>query len=313
VRIAVVGAGAVGGYYGAKLAACGYDVHFLMRSDLEAVRRGGLRVSGPGEDLHLRPQTYARPEEIGACDLILVAIKTTANHALPELVRPLLRTGTLVLTLQNGLGNEEWLAQHFGAERVLGGLCFVCVQRTAPGVIQHYARGLVNVGEFSGPAQERTRKIAQMFERAGVVSRAIPDLLLERWRKLVWNIPFNGLAICAGGVDTQTIVRDAHLRSEARALMHEVIAAAKACGLALETTEADRQIAQTEKIGAYKPSTLIDHEFRRPLEVAAIWGEPLRQARRAGAKSPRMEMLYALLKSIDDARAREEPPSMKNG
>ncbi len=301
LRIAVVGAGAIGGYYGAKLAHAGGDVHFLLRGNLKAVRENGIHVRGrDGEDFVVRPaQACGKTEEIGPCDLVLIALKATGNESLLNLLPPLLHEGTLLLTLQNGLGNEEFLAEHFGADRVLGGLCFVCLNRIAPGVIEHYDHGRLSIGEHQRRPMERTREIVEQFTRAGANCAVVEDLALERWRKLVWNIPFNGLAVAAGGVATDAILGDPELRDTAFALMHEVIDAANRCGFPLPRSEAAVQMERTGPLGAYKPSTLIDFEARRPLEIEAIWGEPLRQAKAAGAKTPRLERLWETLREID--------------
>jgi 2-dehydropantoate 2-reductase len=311
-RIAVVGAGAIGSYYGAKLAHHGCDVHFLMRGDVTEIRRFGIRIRGRGEDLHVaKVHHYASTDEIGPCDLVLVAIKATANGDLLRLIPPLLHEKTMLLTLQNGFGNEEFLAEHFGAERVLGGLCFVCLIRTSPGVIEHYDLGHIALGEYNRRPEPRTHDVASAFKRCGVVCDVVENLALERWRKLVWNIPFNGLSIAAGGLDTAAILSDDDLRRECLALMDEVIMTANKCGFPLPAATALEQVKRTELMGAYKPSTLIDFEAGRPLEIEAIWGEPLRRARSAGAATPRLEELYEKLKTIDSRRPgkRTEAPA----
>lgn len=299
-RIAIVGSGAIGCYYGGKLAQFGRDVHFLMRGDLEVVRKRGIRIRGKGENVHVpKVQAHARTEEIGRCDLVIVAVKMTSNAELPSLIAPLLGEGTMILTLQNGLGSEEFLAQHFGAERILGGLCFICLNRTGPGMIEHYDHGRLVIGEFGRYPQARTHDIAWEFKRCGVVCSIVADLALERWRKLVWNIPFNGLSVAAGGLDTAAILADDGLRRLAVELMDETIAIANRCGCRLPTAAALDQIKRTEAMGEYKPSTLIDYLARRPLEIEAIWGEPLRRGQAAGMEAPRLEMLYRLLVSLD--------------
>jgi 2-dehydropantoate 2-reductase len=209
---------------------------------------------------------------------------------------------TALLTLQNGLGSEEFLAEHFGAERVLGGLCFVCLNRTAPGVIEHYDYGRVAIGEFRRYPQPRTHDIAWEFKRCGIVCSVIEDLVLERWRKLVWNIPLNGLSVVAGGIDTAAILADENLRRLTLELMDEVISIANQCGHALPTAAALEQMKRTETMGAYKPSTLIDYLAGRPLEIEAIWGEPYRRARAAGVAAPHLENLYQQLLSLDRAQ-----------
>ena len=306
LRIAIVGAGAVGSYYGARLANFGRDVHFLMRSDLREVRRSGIRIRGKTENIHVaKVNGYASTAEIGACDLVIIALKATSNSALLDLLPPLLHETTMLLTLQNGLGNEEFLAEHFAAERVLGGLCFVGLNRVAPGAIEHYAGGRVILAEYSGYPKPRTHDIAWEFKRCGVVCTVAENLGVERWRKLVWNIPFNGLAVAAGGIDTAAIVRDERLRLRALALMDEVIAGANACGYPLPTAAALKQMHTTETMPAYKPSTLIDFEAGKPLEIEPIWGEPLRRATAAGAAMPELNALYEQLKELDARHAPE--------
>jgi len=303
LRIAVVGSGAIGCYYGGKLVASGCDVHFLMRGDLPEVRRAGLRISGPGEDIHLpNIHCYGSTKEIGPCDVVLVAVKTTSNHDLPELLAPLVNARTMIVTLQNGLGNEEFLAEHFGAERIAAALCFIGVRRAEPGTIIRDEHGQIILGEYRRKPEDRTHLVAAAFREAGVNCRVTENLSLERWRKLVWNIPFNGLSVAAGGVDTATILADPALFKATEALMHEVIAAANKCGLPLEDSIANEQLRLTKTIGAYKPSTLLDFEAGNPLELEAIWGEPLRRAKAAGAEVPRLEELYSMLKSLDEQR-----------
>ncbi len=301
-RIAVVGAGAIGGYYGAKLASFGREVHFLMRGDLREIRRFGLRVRGKAENFRLaKVNCYNATEEIGPCDLVLIALKATANDELRDLIPPLLKKDTMLLTLQNGLGNEEFLAGHFGAERVMGALCFVCLIRESRGVIEQFGHGRIVLGEYQRYPLPRTHDVAWEFKRCGVVCGVAENLGRERWRKLVWNIPFNGLAVTAGGIDTAVIMANDKLRAQALALMDEVIAAATRCGYALPTAEALEQMKRTEKMGTYKPSTLIDFEAGKPLELEAIWGEPLRRARAAGMEMPHLSALYEELKQLNAA------------
>ena len=298
-RIAVVGSGAIGLYYGGKLAHFGRDVHFLLRNDYEAVRKRGLRIRSKSENIHVAKVNAARSSvEIGPCDLVIVAVKTTSNQDLPALIAPLLGEKTFILTFQNGIGNEEFLAQHFGAERILGGICFICLSRTEPGVVERSDSGRLALGEFRGFPRPVLHDIAWEFKRAGVVCRVVADLALERWRKLIWNIPFNGLAVTAG-VDTAAILADNALRARALALMDETIAIANVCGHRLPTAAALEQMKNTEQMGNYKPSTLLDHVAGRPLEIEAIWGEPLRAAQAAKVRAPQLEKLYRELLALD--------------
>ncbi|MDR0901513.1 MAG: 2-dehydropantoate 2-reductase [Opitutaceae bacterium] len=299
-KIAIVGAGAIGCYYGARLARAGEDVRFLMRGDLAAVRERGLRVKTPDEEIVLpKVSAAATPEEIGPCDLVLVALKTTANAELARLAGPLVGGRTTVVTLQNGLGSDEELARLFGAERVAGGLCFICVNRVAPGEITCLEPGSVSFAEFQRPAGAGARALAAMFSRAGVKAVAGDNLAELRWKKLVWNVPFNGLAIAAGGVTTDVLTGDAELLAAARGLMLEIIAATKAVtGCEIPARFVEKQIEATRAMPPYKPSSLIDFLEGREVEVESIWGEPLRRARAAGVDTPRLAMLYALLRRL---------------
>lgn len=279
-------------------------MHFLMRGDAAEIRRSGIRIRGQNESIHVaQVNQYASTVEIGPCDLALISVKTTSNEDLRTLIPPLLHQKTMLLTLQNGFGNEEFLAKNFGGARVLGALCFVCVNRTSPGVIEEYYPGRVRIGEYGRGPQQRTHDIVREFQRAGVDCGVVENLALERWRKLVWNIPFNGLSIACGGIDTAAILSDAHLRGECLGLMEEVILAAHQCGYSLPEGIVQEEIRRTELMGRYKPSTLVDFEQGRPLEIEAIWGEPLRRAEAVGATTPRLRTLYATLKTIDSAGA----------
>ena len=311
MKVAVVGSGAIGSYYGAKLAAAGFDLHFLLRSDFDAVNRNGIRILSKSGDLHLpRINCYKSTNDIGPADLVLIALKTTANRELEWLIPPLLHQGTILLTLQNGLGNDDFLAERFEGRRVVGGLCFVCLIRTSPGVVEHYDRGHLSLGEFSGGLQDRTHAIVKVFERGGIDCHGVENLGLERWRKLVWNIPFNGISVRAGGADTAAIMADPVLRSEVKTLMEEVIDAAGRCGYNLPSSTVGEQMRRTEEMGAYKPSTLIDYEAGKPLEIEAIWGEPLRRAAATGAATPLLSTLYFDLQKLDAGNRKRNEPSL---
>jgi 2-dehydropantoate 2-reductase len=300
-RFAIIGAGAVGLYYGARLARSGADVRFLLRRDLREVRaRNSIRVQEKEDAWEVSPVVVEQDvSAIGPVEVVLIALKATANDALPELLPPLLHADTLVVTLQNGLGNDEAVAAVVGAERTLGGLCFLGVNRVGPGELQGFhSPGSMTLGEFGRPAGERTRALAARFQQAGVKCLAVEDLAAARWRKLVWNIPFNGLTIAAGGVPTDVICRDDRLREEARALMDEVVIAARAEGVGIPESFVQSQLDITPPMGPYKPSSLVDFLSGQEVEVEPIWGVPLRRAQARGVAVPRLRLLYALLKQV---------------
>ena len=305
-RIAIVGSGALGIYYGTRLALAGADVRFLMRGDLAAVRaRGSLRVHEGGVVVELRPvAAFATAAEIGPMDLVVVTLKTTANPELVRLVPPLLGPCTAIFTLQNGLGADEHLAALFGAERIMGGLAFIAATRVAPGEVMCHGPGSITLGEFGGPATERTRALAVRFREAGVAAVAVENLAEARWRKLVWNIPFNGLAIARGGITTDRICGDPALVAEVRALMDEVRRAAAALGHVIPDEFLRSQLDGTPPLGPYRPSSLVDFLAGREVELEAIWGEPLRRAEAAGVAVPRLAALYAQLGALTGRGAR---------
>jgi len=297
-RIAVVGAGALGSYYGARLALAGHDVRFLLRGDLTAVRARGITLREADGTRHLQPvAAYGRPDDIGPVDLVVVALKTTANAALPALLPPLLHAHTAVLTLQNGLGNEDFIAAHVGAERVLGGLCYIGVTRESPGVVVGFhTPGRMTLGEFGRPAGDRARAVADLFAGVGVGLRVLDHLAEARWQKLIWNVPFNGLAIAGGGVTTDRILGTPELAAQVRPLMDEVAAAARHFGYDVSESFIQSQIDVTPGMGAYQPSSLVDFRAGREVEVEAIWGEPLRRAQAAGLRMPLLAALYQALR-----------------
>lgn len=305
LRVAIVGTGAIGSYYGTMLAAAGHDVRFLIRSGLEEIRAGGMTVRCPdAPDVHVpHVQAFASTGEIGQVDWVLIALKTTANAALETLIPPLLHEETTLVTLQNGLGNEAFLAERFGEERVMGALCFIGLNRLAPGVIQNFGRGTISIGEYRGASRPRTHALAQAFRETGVAAEVVENLLTERWRKEVWNVPFNGLTIAAGEIPCDRILADPGLMELTRGLMRELLAVAAACGHAIPAEYAEYQIERTDPLGAYKPSSLLDYSAGKPVEVEAIWGEPVRAARRAGMEAGRLEALYFLLRALTAARS----------
>jgi 2-dehydropantoate 2-reductase len=315
MKIGVIGAGALGGFYGGKLCRTGEDVHFLLRGDYEAVKSNGLRIQSAEGDFTVYPHAHDTPEAIGPCDLVLVALKTTANEFFAELITPLVGKHTAILCLQNGLGNCEQLAELFGAEKILGGLCFVCLNRSVPGVIQHLAFGKIIMGEYTRPPQKRTRAFAALFKESGVPCTVAENLEQGLWGKLVWNIPFNGLGVAAaaglpalegapipetlGPVwPTDQLLADLDWENWVRVLMDEIIAAANAKGLELKTELAKAMIERTRAMGEYRASTLIDFENGQPLELESMFYEPLRQAQSTGVPMPRLEALVRVLSEI---------------
>ena len=299
MKIAIVGTGALGGWYAGLLAEAGHEVHCLARSDHETINRDGLTLRHKGTQRVVRVAS-ATPEaaSIGPCDLIVVTLKSTSNAALPELLGPLLGPATLVVTLQNGMGNVEALARLLPAERIIAGLCFVCINRLAPAVIDTTLAGYVRMAAAVGPINPAVERCVAVFAAAGVDCQAEASLEAVLWKKLCWNIPFNGLAIAGGSITTDLILADPSLNDRAYRLMKEVQAAAAARGHGFEDTHIKRQFVVTVGMGPYRPSSLIDFVEGRDVEVEGIWGEPLRRGLAAGVAMPETQRL------VDDIKAR---------
>ncbi len=296
MKICFIGTGALGGYYAARLAHAGEEVHCLCRSDYDIVAREGLRVKSRDGDFDAKVHAHRTAEAIGVSDLVILSVKTTSNEDIPPLLKPVVGPDTILLTLQNGLGNEELLNQHYPAAQIMGGVCFLCSNRTGPGRIHHIAHGYIHLAEFSGGVRERTREMARLFSRAKVRCEAMESLGEIRWRKLVWNIPFNGLSITANGATVEDILLDPELLLTARELMAETIQTANAEGHAIAEAFIAQNINYSSNMGPYKTSMQLDFEGGRPLEIEAIIGEPVRRAWRLGLKVPVMQELYSTIR-----------------
>lgn len=296
MRVVVVGAGAVGGWYGGRLAERGHEVHLVTRADAATITRDGLTLCDRQGERKVEVAS-ARPTTagLGPCDFAIVAAKATANPTLPDQLRPLLGPRTILVTLQNGMGNVEAFADLLPGDRLVAGLCFVCINRLGPGIVENTLAGNVRMAASQGPANASVAAAVALFADAGIDCRAEDSLESVLWKKLCWNIPFNGLAIAAGGVTTDRIVGDPTLRLRARRLMDEVAAAAAARGHGFEEKHIRWQLEMTEGMGPYRPSSLIDYLAGREVEVEGIWGEPLRRGQAAGVAMPE---LRALLQEI---------------
>jgi 2-dehydropantoate 2-reductase len=306
-RIGIIGAGAIGGFYGVMLARAGFDVHFLFRSEYEAVARDGLLLQSESlGDTRLDPvNAYRDAADMPPCDWLLVAAKTTSNAALAPAIARAAAPGAKVVLCQNGLGVEDDMRALLpDTLHLLGGICIVSVHREGPGVIRHHAYGSINLGYHSGPAsgegeQRHILEQAQgMLRTAGVEAPVVANLDQARWQKLVMNIPFNGVSVLLDS-GTRALMTHPRTRELIRELMEEVIAGAAACGHSLGDDYIDVAWAATDGKPDYTPSMLLDFTGRRPLELDAIYAAPLAAAARAGKAMTKVDMLYQGLCFLD--------------
>lgn len=308
---ALVGPGAVGLYYGGLLAAQGQSLHVLARSDLSALQANGILISMVDpkrrqvlSEIGVRPASVAgEAARLGPVDVVLIAAKSTVNAELLPSLRALVRPRqTILFTLQNGMGNAEFLAGHFPGNPVLSGLCFVCVNRVAPGLVENYHPGRVEIGSLGDAWPDLVERVTGTFNAAGIKAFAAPSLDAALWRKLCWNVPFNGLSIAAGGITCDRILADPALKARARELMEEVRRAAAAASHHIEDSFLEGQFTVTEKMGAYQPSSLIDFQEHRPVEIDAIWREPLRRGEALGVAMPELTALCSEIEAAVAAR-----------
>ena len=302
---AILGTGALGGYYGGCLARSGQTVHFLLRSDFDHVRDQGLRVDSfrgdffiPADQIH----AHGDPADLPPCDVAVVCVKTTQNDQLPALLARCLEPRGVVLVLQNGLEPEADAADLVGPERVLGGLCFLCSNKVGPGHIDHVDFGHIHMGVYAPgrpdtPAAHRFARVVADFTAAGIDTTAVDDLRLSRWKKLVWNVPYNGLSVVLDQT-TDRLMADPDHRRRVVALMREVQAAARASdGRDIPDAFIQQMLDYTESMTPYRTSMMLDHDAGRPMEIEAIVGDPLRAGRAAGLDLPEISRLYDQLRS----------------
>jgi len=308
---AIVGTGALGGFYGARLQKAGLEVNFLLRSDYQIVKKHGLTIESPEGDFTLpQVRAYHDAHKMPKCDVVIVALKTTQNHLLSKILPLLLKDNGVVLVLQNGLNAEPQIAKIVCAERVIGGLCFLCSYKVGPGHVSHLDYGTITLGEYAQDYKaigitDRLRQISEDFQRAEIPIEMSEDLLLSRWKKLVWNIPYNGLSVILNA-RTDELMANPDTLILVEEIMAEVIAAAKSCDRIIPDNFIPNMLEYTHKMKPYRTSMKIDYDESRPLEVEAIFGNPIRVAEKAGVKLPQIEVLYRMLKFVDVQRQEAE-------
>ena len=300
-RILVVGSGAVGGFYGGKLAQAGARVAALCRSDYESVRAKGIQVKSIYGDFHFTPEKVIRDvTEYGPPpDCILVGLKVLPEINTPKIIQQVVGPDTAILLLQNGIEIEESVAQAFLQNEIISGLAFICVTRTGPGQIDHTDFGRLVIGRFPGGPSARVEKLANLFRDGGVPCDVTEDVIAARWRKLVWNAPFNPISVLGGGVDTKTMVENPESLQLVSQVMDEVCNIAEAAGHPLAEGVTQENIDGTRKMTPYKTSMLVDFESGRPMEIEAILGNALRVAKQHEVSAPHLESLYSLLKLVE--------------
>ena len=305
MKILVMGAGAVGAYFGARLRASGEDVVLCARGEsLRAIREHGLDITSIRGDLRIEVTATETPRDFAPYDLILFCVKAYDTDAAANAISRCLKPGGAILTLQNGVENEAKLAAIFGRDAVMGGNARVGVEMVAPGKIVHLSTGHIDFGELDGRETDRARSIAGAFQRAGILGQVSTDIMSARWDKLVWNGAFNTVTTLTQR-RVGELLDDPESMQLLRALMQEIVTVARAEGAKILDDRIDAYIAHSQKnLRALKTSTQQDLEHGKPLEYEALSGAVVRAARRHDISVPSVETIYALMRLLDGAPRR---------
>ncbi len=299
MRYAVIGTGAIGGYYGCKLARSGQELHFLLRSDYEYVKTNGLQVDSCDGSFHIdRVNAYDNTADMPPCDVVLVCLKSVNNGKLKEMLPPLLHPGTLVLLIQNGIGVEEDVQRDFPDVQLAAGLAFICSSKTEPGVVSHQCYGSINLANYSCRDEQLFQAVVDEFRQAGIQTGVV-EYQEARWKKAVWNMPFNGMTV-ALNTRTDLLLKNPATRQLIRDLMMEVVGAARHLGVkGVDEAFVEKMISMTDEMTPYSPSMKLDFDFHRRMEIHYLYTRPIEIARQAGFPMPKLEMLEAELKFLE--------------
>ena len=299
MRYGIIGSGAIGGYYGAKLARAGQELHFLLRSDYEYVKQHGLQVDSCDGSFHLTDvNAYQHTEDMPQCDVVLVCLKSVNNSKLQSLLPPLLHDQTLVVLIQNGIGVEEDVQKMFPCVQLAAGLAFICSAKTEPGRVNHQCYGSINLANYSCRDEALMQAVVDEFREAGIETGLV-EYHEARWKKAVWNMPFNGMTV-ALHTQTNLLLKNPSTRQLIREQMMEVVSTAQHLGVKnLDKAFVDKMIDMTDAMTPYSPSMRLDYDFHRRMEIYYLYTRPLEIARESGCPMPKLEMLEAELRFLE--------------
>jgi 2-dehydropantoate 2-reductase len=303
--VVIVGGGAMGGLFGGLLSEGGLEVTLLdtWRQHVDAIREKGLSIVGRGGDRVIPIKATTDGGDIETADIVLFQCKASANEAAAESVRHLFAGSTVAVSFQNGLGNEEELAQVLGEDAVLGGLTAQAGLVEAPGVVRNFGDLPTYLGEMRGGISERASAIADAFSRHGLPTHASADIRRDMWKKLLGNV---GLSAISGATDLRSvdIMAVPELRDTVLRAVDEAAQVARACGIELDAAEAREVLLKLTTpsgggTGASKSSLCADLAHRRPTEVDYIYGSVARLGRQHGVPTPTLDTLIGIVKGLE--------------
>jgi 2-dehydropantoate 2-reductase len=298
MRILMVGAGAVGGYFGALLVRAGVDLTFLVHPEThEAIQGRGLKIKSTEGDFEVRPNTVTNVQEAGPVDLIVLAVKCYDVDQTLSDIKPALGETTSVLTLQNGVDTEERVQAEIGADRVIAGVAYITSRKDAPGVIQHFRRGKITLGELSGRKTDRLLAVYNLFVQSGIATHLSDDIRQSKWEKLCWNATFNPLSVILN--DTVGAVLDSpELLDVVRGGVREVMEVASIEGVKLSERVVEETITASEQFRDYRTSMYEDFNAGKETEIEYLNGHVVRLGREKGVQTPINLTLYGLVKGL---------------
>ena len=303
---AIIGTGAVGGYCAIKLIQAGFDVHCLLNSDYEHVKKNGLVLIDPDGNVAVPVKAYNHANQMPCCDVIIVSIKTTANPILKDILPPLMHDSSVVVILQNGIGIEDEIASFIDSNKIIGASSLIKVTKISPGTIQYFGFGIMEFAQYykdekRSATTKNVEQLAVIFNKIGYQSTAMPHLNTIRWKKLAANIPVSGLSVVLNA-NTQQIVQDEASYNLLIAMTKEVIESARTCGADIPSDFLSVRIKIIEQLKSMEPSNFSmkdDFDQKKPLELHAIYENAIQIAKKHQVQMPLTEMLYYQLVYLD--------------
>ncbi len=298
MKILVIGAGAVGGYYGGRLAQAGHDLYFVARGEqLQAITQNGLQVSSIQGDFTIQPKAQKSFEPIPDLGLILVCVKRKDTVGILDTLKAQTGAGTIAITLQNGVDTEKALMDAVPPERIVGGIAFLGAELTAPGRIRHTASGKITIGELDGSQSPRLAELQKLFEGAQIPCSISADIVKAKWEKLLWNVGFNGICAIAG-LSTHKVVQHPGKREIVRRLMEEHIQVAQGLGIKINPALVDKYLDNAANGGDVVPSTLQDVRKGKATEIDYMNGKVVEEGRKLGIPVPYNETIWVSVSAI---------------
>ncbi len=304
-KVLMVGAGAVGGYFGGLLCQAGADVIFLVRPvTYAAILKHGLTIKSANRDVTVHPRIVTSVADLPAVDFIILTIK--CYDLIPALkeIAPLVEKGAALLTLQNGVDTEERILNYYQSDCLVAGVAYITARIARPGCIEHSRRGIISLGEWSGGQSERSDHLYRFFSQAGIPCRLTRHIRKVKWEKLCWNATFNPLSVILDSPISLILDSPALLEIVRRGIS-EVVAVAAKEGIDLDPNVVEETISVSDQLKDYHTSMYEDYKNGRPTEIDHLNGDLVHRGEKWGVATPTHQMLYALVKGLELKREME--------